>query len=260
MKKLLEKISNVIKDINPSTLTGISIATAWLAAGLMIPATIRAMKKKEKEQPSGVLQTLKCVGPCYIPPVASLVVSTATGIASNSNSLAKSASFAALATAAEHGLSDYKGIVESTVDKETLQKIDAKEAERIVRANPPHLEQTLPKAANNEILEFGAPKCICFESYTRKYFWYAPADLETLEARITNELVSDGVYKMTDLMYEFRLDPINDNNLGFQDRDYYGGDGTHFEFRTSTTTAPDGRPVLVIDYWVRPHALDPDSY
>lgn len=259
MSKILNKIGKAVESVNPSTLTGISVFTAWMTAILMIPATVKAVKKKEKEKPEGVWNTIKCVAPCYIPPMVSLGVSTATGIASNNKHLRQNAAMAVAASVAEKSLVDYKDIVSNTVDKETMKEIDKKEFKQIVRQNPPHIEQDLPKVTN-EITEFGAPKCICYESYTKKYFWFAPADLERLEYEITNDLINDGQYTMVDLMWSFGLDPINDNNLGFLAKDYMTGDGVKFKFRTSPETAPDGRPVLVINYWVNPHAIDPESY
>ena len=50
---------------------------------------------------------------------------------------------------------EYTDIVHSKVDKETLKEIDKKEFKQVVRQNPPHIDQDLPKV-NNEITEFDA--------------------------------------------------------------------------------------------------------
>lgn len=243
MNSLLEKLANT----NPSTLSGISIVGAWLAAGLMIPATIKATKKVEKEKPEGIWNTVKCVAPCYIPPLSALVVSTGCGIASNSLHVSQNASAVAIATVAEHGLTECK---------EMIQETQQKNSQNLVKDNPPRFESEQMPKDSVEIREFGPPKCICMESYTRKYFWFAPADLERIQMEITKELTSEGEFMFGDLMYKFGMEPINDSRLGFTAEDYFSGGEIQFEFRTSTATAPDGRAVLVIDYWVRPHTID----
>lgn len=246
--KLLKPLANA----SPSSLCGAAIGTAWLGAILMIPATIKAIKRKEERKPEGVLETIKCVAPCYIPPVSALVVSTVCANASNEGHLRQNASTVALVTAAKHSLKEYQDIVKDVVSVDDQEKIASEQAKRRIAQNPPPTDDRLP-AVGQEITEFGAPRGLCMEAYTKKYFMFAPADLKNIAAEINKELATEGFYAFTDLMWHFGLDPINDTELGWFGDDFFRNGECEFEFRTRTEYAPDGRSVLVIDYWIQPH-------
>lgn len=269
-RKDFNKLFNVAKvfvtNHSPEILTGIGITGMCTATVLAVKATPKALKKIEEKKlevydemdacdiPSNALpedvtltktEVVKATWKCYIPAAVTSVASIACLVGASKVNLKRNAALAAAYNLSQTALTEYKKVIEETVDEEKVKEIKEKVTQDVVSKKPID-EQKM--ANTKEIIMSDGEKFRCYDMTEGRYFW---SDKETIREAVNNineRLLSYDYVSLNEFYDELELKHTNvGDRIGWN----MGRDGlikVHF-----TSVLDDkGRPCLAIEYNVEP--------
>lgn len=239
--KIISKNSSVI-------LMGFSLASMAGAVIFAIKDTPKALKLiDEKEEELGVeklppKEVIKTTWKVYLPTAASMVISAACAIGSNSIHAKK---YAALSTAyalAERSYKTFKDATEETITEEQKEELDRKIARKYLAEAPK------PKAiTESEKVSYPKGQDLYFDKFSGRYFNSSRLEIEGIENRLGAYMLDNMFLSLNDYYDEVGLRHVK-----------YGDDiGWHIQdgvikFKLTSDIAEDGRPCIVVDTWRDP--------
>lgn len=269
-KKDLNKIFKVAKTFvtshSPEILTGIGITGMCTATVLAVKATPKALKKIEEKKlevydemdaceiPSNALpedvtltkaEIVKATWKCYIPAAVTTGVSVACLIGASKVNLKRNAALATAYNLSQTALTEYKKVIEETVDEEKVKEIKEKVAQETVNKKPVE-EQKMANA--REIIMTDGEKFRCYDMTEGRYFWSDKESIREAVNNINEKLLSYDYVSLNEFYDELEL---KNTNMGEKVGWNIGRDGqlrVHF----SSVLDEKGRPCLAIEYNVEP--------
>lgn len=236
---------------SPEILTGIGIAGMITSTVLAVRATPKALTliEEEKERQNSCeectkidrltpVDTLKTVWKCYIPTVATSVVSIACLIGASSVNLKRNTALATAYTLSESALKDYQEKVVETIGERKEKTIRDEVAKAQVEKNP---------VSNQEIIVTNKGDTLCYDVISGRYF---KSDIDKLK-KAENELnrrMRDEMYISVNDFY----DEIGLPEIGVGDDLGWNIDRGYIDMRFSSQLAEDNTPCLVVGYHVAP--------
>lgn len=161
-------------------------------------------------------------------------------IASNVVSARKAAALAAAYALADGRLTEYKDKVAETLTGPKKQKIDDEIAQDRVTNNPPR---------DNEVIIIASGEILCMDSISGRYFHSTVEQIRKAEHTVNAELASSQYASLSDFYDEIGLKPTSlSDTIGWNALNQ----DVMFEIKLSTTTTPDQKPCIVVDYSILP--------
>lgn len=254
-KRVFEASKVALKAHSPEVLTGIGIVgfvTTIVLAVKATPKALDAIEERKDELNYGaherlpVKEIVKSCWKCYTPAALLAAASTGCVIGGVSTSLRRTAAMATIAKVAETTLQEYSQKVVEEIGEEKEQKIknEAKKSavEKIEAARK-------SKHLDNET------RLYC-DGYLKHEFYATPVEIE----RAFGEL-----NRIKDLYEYFSLNDFysclrSDTCPAGEDLGWCAADGAITYTTTDSTITYDGRPALVIDFNISPHAGYRDNF
>jgi hypothetical protein len=201
----------------------------------------KAYANEDELKPLTPVETVKVAWKPYIPAAVTGAVSIACLIGANSVHARRNAALATAYKLSETAFSEYKEKVIETIGDKKEKAVREKIAQDKVEKNP---------VSKHEVIIAGPGDVLFLEPVSMRYF---TSDIETIR-RIINDLN----YRMTSGMEEYIslsefYDEIGLSHTQYSDQMGWniGKDGP-IRIDMTPTTADDGRPCLMLDYFVSP--------
>lgn len=250
ISKFAKGVQTTVTKYSPEILTGLGVAGMVTAGVLAVRATPKALilmeqRKEEIAERDGKSSTklsssevIKTTWKCYIPAVATGIVSAACIIGANSVHLRRHAALATAYTLSENALKEYQAKVVETIGEKKEESIqDAIAKDRIERAPVTTQEIILTEKGNT----------LCYDVISGRYFRSDIDKIKKVENELNRRMRDEMYISLNDFYYEINLPPTKiGDDIGWNiDRSYID---LHFR----SQLAEDGTPCLVIDYRVEP--------
>lgn len=238
--KFIKEIGDVITNRSPEILTGIGIAGMVTTTVLAVRATPKALelindKKNELEtEKLPAVETVKTTWKCYIPAIATGVLSISCLVGASATNLKRNAALATAYKLSETALNEYKEAVIETVGEKKMQNVRDKVAEKRIEKNP---------VSKSDVIMTDKGSTLCFDSLSGRYFY---SDIDALK-KAENELNRNIINNMYQSLNDFYdLVGIEYSRMG----DELGWNLDHgtVEINFSSQLSDDGRPCLVVDF------------
>ncbi|MBR5862199.1 MAG: hypothetical protein IKZ08_02620 [Bacteroidales bacterium] len=242
---IAKSIRATLSKHSPEILTGIGIAGMITTTVLAVGATPKAMalideyKQEEDLDELTPLETVKTCWKCYIPAVATGVVSTVCLIGASSVHTRRNAALATAYNLSQAALTEYKDAVVDTIGEKKERAVRERAATRAVSSNPVNEE---------DVIITGRGNTLCYDRVFGRYFRSSREVIERGMNAVNRQIVSGDMFaSLNDFYDELELPHIDIGDvLGWNlddgeitvDFDY---DGSH-----------NGEPTLVIHYNVVP--------
>jgi hypothetical protein len=155
---------------------------------LAVKATPKALmliedKKKELEVDKLTpVETVKTTWKCYIPTVASGVVSVACIIGANSANAKRNAALAAMYKLSETAYSEYRDGVLETIGEKKERVVRDKVAEKQVKDNP---------VSQREIIVTGRGQTLFYDPHSGRYFYSDLEKIKRAENKLNKDIICD---------------------------------------------------------------------
>ena len=243
-KGLINGIKKTMIRKSPEILVGIGIAGMITTTVLAVKATPKALELiHEKEEELGVEkltvgETVKTAWKCYIPAVATCVLSTACIIGSSTVHTKRNAAIAAAYELSQKALVDYKDAVIETIGEKKEQVVKEKIAENRLKEDP---------VSKKEVILTGKGFTLCYESLSGRYF---ESDMESIKhaVNVLNAQMLDDMYVSLNDFYD--LIGLSYTDMG--EKLGWSIDDGLVETSFSAKTTDDGQLCLVLDYSIQP--------
>lgn len=263
---LFKVAKTFVTNHSPEILTGIGITGMCTATALAVTATPKALKKIEEKKlevydeldacdiPSNALpedvtltktEIVKATWKCYVPAAVTSVASIACLVGASKVNLKRNAALATAYNLSQTALTEYKKVIEETVDEEKVKEIKEKVAQETVNKKSVNEQQM---ANTKEIFMTEGEKFRCYDMTEGRYFW---SDKESIREAVNNinaRLLSYDYVSLNEFYDELEL---KHTGLGKKVGWNMGRDGlisVHF----SSVLDDTGRPCLAIEYNVEP--------
>jgi hypothetical protein len=255
MKNPLTLIKPFVVKHEPEILLSMGIAGMIFSTIYTVKATkdaekkINIKKKELKKDKLTFVETVKATWVCYIPPVASMVVSIPCLIGSYKIQSGRNAAIAAAYTMTETALQQYQEAAKEVVGEKKEQVIHEKACEKAVHENPP---TPIYIPTGDESLFCIKIGNIYFKSTYNK-IWSV---VNELNARSVNDVY--GYITLSELYESLGLyNYINNwtDSMGWSIGDQLKGDMGIIKLRIEAVMTTDNVPCCVIDFWNPPVAI-----
>lgn len=255
--KAVKNVQNVVVKHSPEILTGFGIAGMVTTTILAVKATPKALQLIEEEKQyreidreNGVdecfapekisnLDAIKLCWKCYIPAAITGTASIICLISASSTHIRRNAALATAYKLSETALTEYKDKVVETIGEKKEQIVRDKVAEEKVKKNP---------VTKSEVIITGNGDTLCFDPMSGRYF---QSNIEKIK-RAENELNKRMLHSM--FGYVSLNDFYDELNLPRTEVGDVLGWNTNklIDMGISSQVTDDGRPSIVLDYYVRP--------
>lgn len=265
--KLFKNVQQIASRRSPEILIGIGIAGMITTTVLAVKATPKAMElmraeKRRKNKDSTIIfdeakstyrghgkqpyccklslfETVKTTWKCYIPAVSTGIVSAACLIGAQSVNARRNAALATAYKLSETAFTEYKDKVVETIGEKKEQAIKDKITQEKLEKNP---------VSSNEVIMTEKGNTLCFDPLSARYFLSDIDQIKRVEYALNEMMFVTDYVSVNDLYDELGLAHTSvGDDLGW----CLHRDGkAKFDF--SARIADDGRPCLVLDYWVAP--------
>ncbi len=243
VKNITRAIRIFMRKYSPEILTGIGIAgmtAATVTAVQATPKALKLIKRKETEIGRKLTKTeaVKTTWKCYIPSVATNLLSAVCLVGASSTNSKRNAALAAACAISENALSEYSEKVAEVVGEKKERTIRDAVAKDILDKNP---------IENNQIMITEKGNTLCYDVTSGRYFKSDIEKLRKAENKLNRLLLEEMDVSLNDLYYEFGLDSTQiGDELG------WNIDDGLIRFRFCSQLASDGNPCLVVDYETPP--------
>lgn len=175
----------------------------------------------------------KLIVPHFLPSVLTATATVASIIMANRVSAQKAAALAAAYGLAERNLSEYKEKVAEKLTGPKKQQIEDEIAQDRVNRTPGY---------EKVIIIEGGDDTLCLDESTGRYFKSNPEKIRRAVNSTNAEILRHGGANVSQFYDELELPPTSwSDTVGW-------GMGEQIEIKYSYVQAPDGRPVLAIDF------------
>lgn len=225
---------------------GVTMTAALTGKASFRAAEILREKQIQAEDPDGGFpdrqltkaDKVKAVWPLYIPPVAIGAATIGSIIAANMMSAKRAAALAAAYGISERNLREYKEKVTEKLGLNKERALRDEIAQDRVSNNPP----------TKEVLILASGDVLCYDMLTGRYFQSTVENIKKAENRINQELFNHQYASLSHFYEEIGVPPTTYTDEVGWNQMTTGA----LEVRFSTTTSPDDRPCIAIDFVVPP--------
>lgn len=238
--KLIHTVQGVVKAHLPKLLTWTGICGMVSTTVLAVSATPGAMRKIEAEKRKRDLTRMdivKLCWRCYLPPIATGLVSAACLICADAEHDRRNAALAAAYSLTETAFKDYKASVVEAIGEKKEEAV-RDEAAKTQAARTPISQQ--------QVILTGQGKTLCLDSVSGRYFLSDVERLRRAANQLNYRLRSEMYIPLNEFYDEIELPPIDAGYLLGWNVDW-----GCIELDFSATLADD-QPCLVMSYSVRP--------
>jgi hypothetical protein len=245
-----QKAGQFLTDNASSILTAVGVAGTVATGVLTAKATFKAAELiqeietlrddhrnenglDDENYPMTKTEKVKLVWPQYIPPVLVATATIGSIVAANMMSAKRAAALAAAYGLSERNLREYKDKVTEKLGVGKEKALRDEIAQDRVTENPP-----------KEVIIITNGDVLCYDMLTGRYFQSTVENIKKAENRINQELFNHQYASLSMFYEEIGLQPTN-----FTDEVGWNTFQTGaLEVRFSTTTSPDDRPCIAIDF------------
>lgn len=242
---------NLVASNKSEILTGIGVAGAWVAIGLAIKATPKAVKilqdkAQEAEQNNSGLDTfdkVQAIAPCYISSFVMMAGATVCILYAASESHRANAALATAYSLSETAMKDYQSKVIDTVGETKEREIRDEVAKDKLREAPVSQAVVLDTDA------IGATYP-CLDTISGRYFKSNTNAVKSAINELNSRLYDEMFVPLNELYYELGIPAISiGNDIGW--------DVSRGKIDVSTTYDKDelGTPCMVISYNLEPRNM-----
>lgn len=250
--KALTTVKKFTVKHTPEILTGIGIAGMVTTTVLAVKATPKALvlieekKKEEQKEKLTAVETVQATWKCYIPAAAVSLTSAACLIGASATNYKRNAALTAAYQLTKTTLEDYRGKVVEVVGEKKEHEIRDKIAQDKVKENP---------VQNNTIVMTGNGNSLIYDSLSGRYFESSIEKIRKAQNDLNGQMIDGDMYVSLNEFY---------NEIGIPDTQMGEEMGwtvnKRIDISFSSTIADDGRPCLVLDYFVPPFYDFKDFY
>lgn len=247
VKGLINTGKTIVQKRAPEILTGVGIAGMITTTVFAVKATPKALMLIEEKkldtdvEKLSVVETVKTVWPCYIPPVITGVVSVGCLIGASSVNMRRNAALATAYALSETTLKDYQEKVFETLGEKKAEEVRDAVAKDKLDKKP---------VDENTIVMTERGNTLMFEPLSGRYF---RSDIDIVK-RIISELnlllVTDDYVSLNDFYCAIGL---GETQMG--DMLGWNVQSAKIEVHFGTNLAANGEPCVVIDF-VKPPIYD----
>lgn len=241
VKGLINTGKMIVQKRAPEILTGVGIAGMITTTVLAVKATPKALMLIEEKkldtdvEKLSVVETVKTVWPCYIPPMVTGVVSVGCLIGASSVNMRRNAALATAYALSETTLKDYKDKITETLGEKKTEEIRDAIAKDKLEKNPVDL---------NEVIRNDNGMTLCYEPLSGRYF---RSDIESIRRAVNelnNTLLNENYAALNDFYCSIGLGETKlGDQLGWQR--YATG---LVDIHLGTHLAANGEPCIVVDF------------
>jgi uncharacterized protein DUF6353 len=223
-----------------------TVGTAILAGrgGIKAGVILREEEAKlrvDNDDPNAELATkdkVKIAAPHFIPPIVTGTLTITSIIFANRMSAQKAAALAAAYGLADRRLEEYKGKVAEKLTGPKRDAIDTEIAQDQVKNTPGY---------DKVIIIEGTDDSLCLDQFTGRYFKSNPEKIRRAVNSTNAEIHGHGGASASYFYDELELPPTSwSDTVGWSM-------GEQMDVKYNYIEAPDGRPVLGIDFLKAPH-------
>lgn len=200
----------------------------------------RLRQKEEIYTEITTLEKIKLVGKFYIPPVATAIISTACIIGGNAEHGRRNIALSAAYSLTETAFSEYRDKVRAIVGPRKEDAIRDEIAKDTIAKHPLN---------NGTVIIAGSGETLCLDSISGRYF---KSDMETIKKAINilnRNIIREMYVSVNDFYSEIGLAATaSGNDLG------WNLDDGEIMPSFSSQISDDGRPCLVLEYYVHPRS------
>lgn len=243
-KMIFKSIVGEAKRLSPELLTGFGIIGYFIAIGMAIKATPKAMDlitiaEDEKEDELTPKEKVKAAAPAYISTGIAAGFATIAVVGGQKISHDRNVELAAALIGAKELASRYQKKTEELGGKEAVQQVRQEAQTAVLKNNPPN---------KNEIIETGYGNDLCYDPMSDRYFYCSIRRLEDAELHLNQRMYNGHEIYVTvnDLYDEINLKHTslgNDNGWSIDD----GGIAIDFS-DMSYAAAEDGTPCFRLEF------------
>lgn len=244
LDQLTAKVGKFVTDNSPTILTAIgvvgSVGTAVLTAKASWKAClkledVRASRFKEGKDDLNNLDRFKLVWTLYLPSVTTAGLTVAAIIGANRIGLRRAATMAALYSASNKNMAEYKEKVAKHFGVEKEQKVRDELAQEEVRKNPPNQTIIIPSG-----------QVMCYDRYSGRYFMNTMEGIKQAQNNVNHRALNYGHTTLTDLYDQLGMDrTAYSDDIGWQSDQL-------LDIQFSTVMSDNEQPCLAIEYWTEP--------
>lgn len=244
LKSIIRNVQDTMQKHSPEILTGLGIGgmiTSTILAVRATPKALKLMEAKKKELKTTKLtakDTVKTTWKCYIPAVATSVVSATCIIGASSVNLKRNAALATAYRLSEAALTEYKEKVIETIGEKKEQAIHDEMAKDKVERNP---------VSTSEVIITDKGDTLFYDILSGRYF---KSDIEKIRAA-RNELnrqMLDDMYISVNEFYDAIGLPHTAQGYEFGWNITKG----YIDLYFSAQMTEDERPCLAIEHRLPP--------
>lgn len=240
-----KNVGTTLSKHAPGILVGVGIAGMWTTTILAVTATPKAVSLIEDERIAKdvdkltPLETVKVCWKCYIPAVATGVLSTVCLIGASGVSARRNAALATAYKLSQNALSEYKDAVIDTIGEKKERAVRDKVAENALKHE--HIDE-------EDVIITGRGNTRCYDAVFGRCFRSSREVIERAMNEVNRRIVSGDMYaSLNDFYDEIDLDHVDIGDLLGWNLD----DG-EIKIDFSSQLAHNGEPTLVIHYNVVP--------
>jgi hypothetical protein len=248
LSQFAAKTSKLIADNSPTILTVIGVAgtvttavltgkAAYRAAGLVYDEESKKTEEGAYVHPARLNRQEKflLVWKLYVPAATSAALTVAAIVGANRINMRRAAVMAALYSASNDRLAEYKEKVVKHFGEGKEQKVRDEIAQDKVTKNP-----------SGELVIIGSGQVVCYDIPSGRYFMSSMEEIRQAENSLNSQCIKYGYASLTDFYDRIGL-PRNkfSEDVGWKSDQL-------LEIKFSTTMADNDKPALAIDYFTEP--------
>lgn len=240
MSNLLNKVHLFLKRNSSSILTGIGAAGVVVTSVMAVKATPKAIRileeaKEEKGEDLTAIETVRAVGPIYIPAIVSGVSTIACIFGANILNKRNQAALASAYAFLDNSYKEYKNKVSELYGDDANNNI----REEIAKDKYKYYSNS-----------FTDDKQLYFDEYSGRYFQSTPKDIQKAEYELNRTLSIDDEAYLNDWYEYIGLEPLDHG------RDFGWSTGINYEqywqswidFTHTKTVLDDGLECIIISF------------
>lgn len=240
LSKIVHSIRTTLTKHSPEILTGIGIVGMATGTIMAVKATPKALilieerKNEENVDSLSGLEVVKTCWKCYIPTVATEIVSIACLIGASRVSLKRNAALATAYTLSETALKEYQEKVIETIGEKKEQAVRDKVAQDKIENNP---------VGKNEVIITKKGDTLFYEMTSKRYFRSDIEKIRKAENVLNKRLMNEMQISLNEVYYELGLSGTDLGELMEWDIDK-----GFIEFSFSACLSEDEEPCIAVGH------------
>lgn len=247
IRKTVNNVVTLAKKNSPVLLTACSVVAMGSACVLTGIGTVKAMEKakemeRETDHVPSKMDYVKACWKCYIPAIATGIISAACAIGSQKINSSRAAAMAAAYTITDTALKEFKEKAVEVVGEKKVEQIEDKVAEKQIEKKP-------FSTVDESLIPVLGGTTLCFDSLSARYFYSDHDYIMKILNEFNHQLMLENYLTINDWYIVLGLEAI-DEKIG-SNLCWRVDDGL-LEIRITSKLADTGVPCMVINYQIAP--------